>query len=132
MTFLKHALIALVVFTLIDLVWLLFISRKLYKDKIGHLMADKVNLPAAIIFYLLFIVAMVFFVINPAVEKQSLLYALAAGAFFGLVTYATYDLTNLATLRDWPVSMTIIDLAWGTLITSSTCFVTTWISGRLP
>lgn len=132
MTFLKHALIALVVFTLIDLVWLLFISRKLYKDKIGHLMADKVNLPAAIIFYLLFIVAMVFFVINPAVEKQSLLYALAAGAFFGLVTYATYDLTNLATLRDWPVSMTIIDLTWGTLITSSTCFVTTWISGRLP
>ncbi|NCC47632.1 MAG: DUF2177 family protein [Clostridia bacterium] len=132
MTFLKHTLIALVVFTLIDLVWLLFISRKLYKDKIGHLMADKVNLPAAIIFYLLFIVAMVFFVINPAVEKQSLLYALAAGAFFGLVTYATYDLTNLATLRDWPVSMTIIDLTWGTLITSSTCFVTTWISGRLP
>ncbi len=132
MTFLKHTLISLVVFTLIDLVWLLFISRKLYKDKIGHLMADKVNLPAAIIFYLLFIVAMVFFVINPAVEKQSLLYALAAGAFFGLVTYATYDLTNLATLRDWPVSMTIIDMTWGTLITSSTCFVTTWISGRLP
>jgi uncharacterized membrane protein len=74
---------------------------------------------------------MVFFVINPAVAKQSLLYALGAGAFFGLVTYATYDLTNLATLKDWPVSITVIDLIWGTFITSATCFVTTWISGRL-
>lgn len=131
MTFLKHYLIALVVFTLIDLVWLLFISRKLYKSKIGHLMAEKVNMAAAIIFYLLFIAAMVFFIINPAVAKQSLLYALGAGAFFGLVTYATYDLTNLATLKDWPVSITVIDLIWGTFITSATCFVTTWISGRL-
>lgn len=130
MTFFKHYLIALIVFTLIDMVWLLFISKKLYKSKIGHLMADKVNLPAAIIFYLLFIAAMVFFVINPAADKQSLLYALGAGAFFGLVTYATYDLTNLATLKDWPVSMTVIDLVWGTFITSATCFLTTWFSGR--
>lgn len=130
MQFIKHYLVALVVFTLIDLVWLLFISRKLYQEKIGHLMAEKVNLPAAAIFYLLFIAAMVFFVINPAMAKQSILYALGAGAFFGLVTYATYDLTNLATLRGWPVSMTIIDLIWGTFITSSTSALTTWISGR--
>lgn len=132
MTFLKHYLIALVVFSLIDLVWLVFISRNLYKSKIGHLMADKVNLPAAVIFYLLFIAGMVFFVISPAAEKQSLLYALGAGAFFGLITYATYDLTNLATLKGWPVSMTVIDLAWGTFITGATCWLTTWISGRLP
>ena len=130
MQFVKHYLIALVVFTLIDLVWLLFISRKLYQAKIGHLMAEKPNLAAAAIFYLLFIAAMVFFVINPAVDKQSVLFALGAGAFFGLVTYATYDLTNLATLRDWPVSITVIDLIWGTFITSTTCALTTWISGR--
>ncbi len=130
MQFIKHYLIALVVFTLIDLVWLVFISRKLYQAKIGHLMADKVNFPAAAIFYLLFIAAMVFFVINPAVDKQSVLYALGVGAFFGLVTYATYDLTNLATLRDWPVSMTVIDLIWGSFVTGSTCALTTWISGR--
>ena len=110
MAFLKHYLIALVVFTLIDLVWLLVISKKLYKEKIGHLMADKANLPAAAVFYLLIIAAMVFFVILPATEKQSILYALGAGAFFGLITYATYDLTNLATLRDWPLSNTVIDL----------------------
>ena len=129
MGFLKNYLIALVVFTLIDLVWLVKISRKLYQDKLGHLMADKVNLPAAAIFYLLFIAAMVFFVITPALEKNSVLYALGIGAFFGLVTYGTYDLTNLATLRDWPVSITVIDLIWGSFVTGSTCALTTWISG---
>ena len=129
MEFLKNYLIALVVFTLIDLVWLVKISRKLYQDKLGHLMADKVNLPAAAIFYLLFIAAMVFFVITPALEKNSVLYALGIGAFFGLVTYGTYDLTNLATLRDWPVSITVIDLIWGSFVTGSTCALTTWISG---
>ena len=131
MQFIKHYLIALVVFTLIDLVWLLVISRKLYQDKIGHLMAEKVNFTAAALFYLLFIAAIVFFVINPALEKQSILFAIGAGAFFGLVSYATYDLTNLATLRDWPVSITVIDLIWGSFITSATSAITTWISGRM-
>ena len=110
MLFIKHYIIALVVFTVIDMVWLLFISKKLYKEKIGHLMADKVNIPAAAVFYLLFIAALVFFVISPAVDRQSVLYALGAGAFFGLVAYGTYDLTNLATLRDWPVSLTVIEI----------------------
>ena len=131
MQFLKHYLIAFIVFILIDLVWLLFISKKLYRDNIGHLMADKVNIPAAAIFYLLYIAALVFFVISPAVVKQSLLYALGAGAFFGLVAYATYDLTNLATLKDWPVSLTAIDLLWGSFVTGATCFIATWISGKI-
>lgn len=130
MQYIKQYLIAMVVFTLIDLVWLVYISQKLYKEKIGHLMADKVNFAAAAVFYLLFIAALVFFVITPATEKKSVLYALAAGAFFGLVTYGTYDLTNLATLRDWPLSITVIDLVWGSFVTGSTCAVTTWISGR--
>lgn len=129
MQFLKHYLVTLVVFTAIDLVWLLFISRKLVQNKIGHLMAEKVNLPAAAIFYLLYIAALVFFVVTPATEKSSVLYALGVGAFLGLVAYGTYDLTNLATLKDWPVSMTVIDLAWGTFVTGSTCAVSTWISG---
>ena len=131
MPFIKHYLIAMVVFTLIDLIWLLGISTRLYKSKIGHLMADKVNLPAAALFYLLFIGALVFFVINPAADKHSVLYALGAGAFFGLVAYATYDLTNLATLKGWPVSLTIIDLAWGSFVSGVTCAITTWIGGRL-
>lgn len=130
MQFAKHYLVTLIVFTLIDLVWLLFISKKLYQEKIGHLMADNVNLPAAAIFYLLYILALVFFVITPATEKASVLYALGAGAFFGLVAYATYDLTNLATLKGWPVSLTVIDLAWGAFVTGSSSAIATWISGR--
>lgn len=131
MQFLRLYLIAFIVFTAIDLIWLLGISRNIYKSKIGHLMAKKANMIAAAVFYLLFIAAMVFFVIAPATEKQSLLYAIGAGAFFGLVTYATYDLTNLATLKDWPLSITVIDLCWGTFITAATSVATTWINGRL-
>jgi len=131
MTFVKQYLIALVVFTLIDLVWLLFISRKLYQAKIGHLMADKVNFVAAGLFYLLFIGALVFFVISPATDKGSVWYALGAGAFFGLVAYATYDLTNLATLKGWPVSLTVIDLCWGTFVTGVSCALSTWIGSRI-
>jgi len=130
MVFIKQYLVAAAVFTVIDMVWLLLIAKNLYKSKIGHLMADKANILAAVIFYLLFVAAMVFFVISPAVAKQSLVYAIGAGAFFGLVAYATYDLTNLATLRDWPVSITLIDLAWGTFISSATCFITTLISRK--
>jgi len=127
MQFLKQYLIAFVVFLLVDLVWLLVISKKLYKEKIGHLMAENVNLVAAGLFYLVFIAALVFFVISPAIDKKSVLYALGAGAFFGFVAYATYDLTNLATLRDWPVSLTVIDLLWGSFVTGTTCAVTTLI-----
>lgn len=111
MQFLKLYLMTLVIFFLVDIVWLGVISKKLYKEYLGHLMGP-VNWPAALIFYAMFIAGLVFFVINPAIEKQSLFYAVTVGAFFGLITYGTYDLTNLATLKDWPVTITIIDLIW--------------------
>mgnify|MGYP000918040209 CR=1 FL=1 len=107
------------VFLLIDVAWLALIAPKLYKANIGHLMADKPNLPAAGVFYLLYIAALLFFVIDPALVK--------GGAFLGLVMYATYDLTNLATLKDWPLKITAIDLAWGTFITAATCGIVTRI-----
>ncbi|NCB41577.1 MAG: DUF2177 family protein [Clostridia bacterium] len=131
MNFFKHYLIALIVFTLIDLIWLLIISKDLYREKLGPLMADKVNILAAVLFYVLFIAAVVFFVINPAIEKESIFFALYAGAFFGLVCYATYDLTNLATLKGWPLSITIIDLIWGSFITSATSVISTWLIGKI-
>lgn len=124
-------ILALLVFAAVDMVWLLVIARNLYKDKIGFIMADRVNVPAAVIFYLLYIAAIVFFAVEPALGKSSIGYALQAGAFFGLAAYATYDLTNLATLRDWPVSITVIDLLWGTFITGTTAAVTVWLVGRL-
>jgi uncharacterized membrane protein len=82
-------------------------------------MSDSVNWAAAIIFYLLFIVGLVYFAILPAVNDGEWLRALALGAFFGFITYATYDLTNLATLKDWPIQITLIDLAWGTFLGAS-------------
>jgi len=119
-TVLKHYFLTFVIFMGIDMVWLGVISKKLYADKLGYLMASKVNWVAAIIFYLLFIIGLLFFVLYPALQKGSWTYALLAGLFFGLVTYATYDLTNLATIKDWPLLITIIDLIWGSFISGTT------------
>ena len=101
--FIKLYAIALPVFFAIDMVWLGLVAKDFYRGQIGSLMKSDINWTAAIIFYLLFIVGLVVFVITPAVEKGSWTYALVFGAFFGLITYATYDLTNLATLKDWPI-----------------------------
>jgi uncharacterized membrane protein len=117
--FLKLYLIAFVLFFVIDLLWLGIVAKDIYKKYLGHLMSEQVNWAAAIIFYLLFIGGLVFFVIMPAVEAESIGKALLYGALFGFITYATYDLTNLATLKDWPIQITIIDLVWGTFLGTS-------------
>ncbi|NLD34697.1 MAG: DUF2177 family protein [Clostridiales bacterium] len=124
---LKRFAVAAAVFLVIDIVWLTVISPKLYKAHIGHLMADKPTLPAAGVFYVIYIAALLFFVINPAIDKRSVWQALWTGAFLGLAMYATYDLTNQATMKDWPVTITLIDLAWGTFITAATSAITTRI-----
>lgn len=122
--------IAFPVFLVIDLAWLGFVARHFYKDQLGALMSPKPNWVAAIIFYLLFVAGLVFFVIQPSVEKADIAHALLTGAFFGLVTYATYDLTNLATLRNWPLKMTLVDLLWGTVLGALVAVITTWIGLR--
>lgn len=120
MEFIRNYLVAFVVFFAIDIVWLGFIAKNIYDKHLGFIRADSINWPAAIIFYLLFIGGLIFFVINPALEKNSIAYAFVIGGFFGLLTYATYDMTNLATLKDWPVFITVVDLLWGTLLNSMT------------
>jgi uncharacterized membrane protein len=115
------------IFLLIDAIWLGLVAPKLYKANIGHLMAEKPNFIAAGVFYLLYIAALLFFVIDPALIKASVWQAVWTGAFLGLVMYATYDLTNLATLRNWPIKITVIDLAWGTFITAATSGIVTRI-----
>lgn len=109
-------MITLAVFFLIDIVWLALIANKLYKEQIGFIMKDKPNWVVAILFYLIFVLGLVFFVIDPALLSESMLEALLRGMFFGFITYATYDLTNLATLDKWPLKITIIDLIWGTTL----------------
>jgi len=126
----KVYLITVVVFFLVDIVWLGFISKNLYKRYLGHLMAPNVNWTAAIIFYFLFIAGLVFFVINPAIEKESLKHAILVGGFFGLIAYSTYDLTNLATMRDWPLNITVIDIIWGTILNAATAGITFLLANR--
>jgi len=105
------------VFFLIDMVWLGLLAKDLYRDQLGELMKDQIVWPAAILFYVLFIVGIFIFAILPAVEKNSLGHALLMGILFGLFTYATYDLTNYATLKDWPLQLVFIDIAWGMILT---------------
>jgi len=129
--FIKLFLIALPVFFVIDMVWLVLVAKKFYQEQIGFLMKPDINWFAAIIFYLLFIAGLVIFVISPAVEKHSWVHALLFGALFGLITYATYDLTNLATLEDWPILLTVVDLIWGTVLAASISLITYFIANKI-
>jgi uncharacterized membrane protein len=127
--FIKLFLIALPVFFVIDMIWLVLVAKEFYQKQIGFLMRPDVNWIAAIVFYLLFIAGLIAFVISPAIEKNSWVHALIYGALFGLITYATYDLTNLATIKDWPLLVTVIDLIWGTVLSASVCVITYFIAG---
>lgn len=117
--FIKLYLTSLPVLLLVDSIWLVYVAPKFYKTHIGFLMSDKPNLIAALFFYLLFVAGLVIFVIQPGLEKQSLIHTILLGALFGLVCYATYDLTNLATVKNWPVIVTVVDLIWGTFLSAT-------------
>ncbi len=117
-------LITVPVFFALDLLWLGILAKDFYQRHLGYLMRPQVNWVAAISFYLLFIIGIVIFGVKPALEAQSPIRALVYGALFGFFTYATYDLTNLATVRDWPFVVTAVDLAWGTAL----CGGVSWIS----
>lgn len=129
--FIKLFLIALPVFFVIDMIWLVLVAKDFYQKQIGFLMRPDINWYAAIMFYLLFIAGLVTFVISPAMDKHSWLHALLFGAFFGLITYATYDLTNLATTKDWPLLVTIVDLIWGTVLAASISVITYLIANKI-
>ena len=129
--FFKLYAIALPVFFAIDMLWLGLVAKNFYRNQIGFLMKSELNWIAALIFYLLFIVGLVLFVIAPAIEKKSWMHALLFGALFGLITYATYDLSNLATIKDWPLLVTIVDLIWGATLAASVSIATYFIAQKL-
>ncbi len=120
----KVYLVAFIVFLVIDAVWLGLVAPKFYKNYLGHIMADKPNLIVALVFYLIFILGLVYFVINPAIEANDISKLLVSAALFGIVTYSTYDLTNMATLKDWPVIVTVVDLIWGTFVSTAVSLIT--------
>jgi uncharacterized membrane protein len=131
MTNLKLYLIALPVFFAIDMLWLGVVAKNFYKQQIGFLMTPNVNWTAAIIFYLIFILGLVLFVVSPGLVKNSIQYVVLFGALFGFITYATYDLTNLATLKDWPLTVTIVDMLWGSVLASSVSTITYYIASKI-
>ena len=106
------------VFLAVDYVWLSKVATRFYFDRIGHLLMDKPNMAAAGAFYIIYVVGIVVFAVAPALKSESLATAVVYGAMFGFFTYATYDVTNYATLRNWPVIVTIVDVAWGSVLSA--------------
>ena len=129
--FLKLYLISFTTFIAIDMVWLVLVAKNFYAKTLGFLMSPTVNWIAAILFYLLFIVGVVVFVVTPSLKQQSWLQALLLGALFGLITYATYDLTNLATIKSWPLIVTVVDMIWGTTLSASISVITYFIAKKI-
>jgi uncharacterized membrane protein len=121
--YLKLYLATLVAFFVIDMIWLGLVARTFYRKQLDFLLAANTNWIAAIAFYLLFILGILVFVVVPGLKDDSLKTTLLRAALFGLVTYATYDLTNLATVKDWPVIVTVVDLVWGTVLSVSVSLV---------
>ncbi len=116
--FIQLYLVVFASFFVIDMIWLGLVAKKFYKTQLGSMMAKKINWAAALIFYLLYIVGLIFFVIYPAIIQGSWFSAIWTGAFFGLICYATYDLSNLATLEGWPKAVTAVDLIWGSSLSA--------------
>ncbi|MCA1780937.1 MAG: DUF2177 family protein [Dermatophilaceae bacterium] len=132
MRWIAPAVVTAVVFGLLDALWLGRIGRPLYDDRIGDLLAPRFNMTAALLFYTIYVLGITYFVTVPALDEGSLGKAAFGGAFFGLVAYATWNLTNLAVLRDYPSSIVPIDMTWGTVATGVTAVVTYLVCSRLP
>lgn len=120
-------LITIPVFFIIDVMWIGLVANKFYQEHIGYLLGP-VNWTAAIIFYLLYIIGIIIFAVHPALVAGSLQKAVIFGALFGFFCYATYDLTNLATTKDWPLIVTVVDMIWGTVLTSSVAALSYYLS----
>ncbi|MCF4099141.1 DUF2177 family protein [Maritalea mediterranea] len=126
-------LATLIVFLGIDFVWLAYVARNFYFDRISHLMADSPNFAAAGVFYLFYVVGIVYFAVIPALKTGSVMPAIVSGALLGLLAYGTYDMTNFATLKNWPIAVTIMDIVWGATLTATSAaagfYITRAVSG---
>jgi uncharacterized membrane protein len=114
--YLKLYICTLLAFFVIDMVWLAVVARGFYQKHLGFLLRTDPNWAAAILFYLLFVLGVLVFVVVPSLQADSIKKVLIMGALFGLITYATYDLTNLATVKDWPLIVVAVDMLWGTIL----------------
>lgn len=123
--------VTLPIFFVIDLFWIGLVARDFYRRHLGHLLSPQIDWTAAILFYLVFIAGIVFFAVRPALEAGSGWRALMYGAFLGFLAYATYDMTNQATMQAWPRLVTVVDLAWGTFLTAAVSSLSYQVASRL-
>ena len=128
----KAYCLTLLVFLAVDFLWLGLIAKGLYQRYLGHFFSEEVNWAAAFLFYVLFIVGLMVFVIYPAFKANAAMQAVWMGMLFGLVTYATFDLTNLALLKGWPAAITVVDILWGIvlsgIVSTAGYWITRWLS----
>jgi uncharacterized membrane protein len=122
--FLKLFGVGAAVCLLLDLLWLGVLAKGLYQRHLGYLMRTDVRWGAALLFYTVYVAALVVFVVIPAIERHSMGRALLLGAFFGFAAYSAYDLTSLALVKDFPLTIAIVDLAWGSLLSAAVCGAT--------
>ncbi len=127
MKYILHYILTFFVFLAIDFIWLAVISKNLYKDNIGHLMAENVKYIPALIFYLLFVIGILSLSVYPGLKENNLVKTMIFASIFGLVSYGTYDLTNWATLKSWPAKIVIIDMCWGTFLSISVALASYFI-----
>jgi len=121
--YIKLYFVTLAAFLAIDAVWLALVARTFYRRYLDWLMAANPNWIAALAFYLLFVAGVLVFVVIPGVEDGSLRTTLLKGALFGLIAYGTYDLTNQATVKNWPLTITAVDMVWGTVLSVAVSYI---------
>ena len=126
----KPYLFTLIPLLILDFLWLKFFAKNFYTKHLGFLFAEKFNLIPAVIFYLLYAAALVFFVLRTT-TFDSIGMVFIAGALFGLVAYGTYDLTNQTTIKNWPVIVTLVDMAWGAFVTGVVCAISAWLNRNI-
>jgi uncharacterized membrane protein len=132
MFYLKLYGLTIPIFFVIDILWLGVIARGFYRRQLDFILSPQVNWTAAIVFYLVYIAGIIFFAVRPAINSNSWGQAAILGALFGFFTYATYDLTNLATIKDWPLTIVVVDILWGvslcTLVATLSFAVSKWLA----
>lgn len=129
---LKLYLLTIPFFFLLDIIWLGYVAKGFYRENLAFILSPDVNWPAAVIFYLIYIVGILVFAVIPALERESLTRAIVWGGLYGFFTYATYDLTNMALIKDWPLKIVIVDILWGislcAVVTMSSYGIARWLN----
>ena len=129
--FLKLHALTLLIFFITDLIWLGVLAKGFYGKNLKHLLSPNVNWTAAVLFYLMYIAGILIFAVIPALKIDSLSRAATWGALFGFFTYATYDLTNMALLKDWPLNIVVVDIVWGVILCTTVATLSFYVAGWL-